>query len=124
MNKSHSPIPVAGGRLMGLMESVIESYLDRMSSEEKIEIVERMMGKFMDSLTPEERREMVASMMPKMMEQFMSAMKPKEMGEMMASMMPAMMECMASEEFFEAMQDCCAQMGVRLEKEDTGDDGP
>ena len=84
---------------MGLKDKMMNNMIDKMSKEEKAEMMESMMDKFFEDFTPEEKTEMMLKMMPRMMEGIdMSQMMPMMMAQMMGGMMGgAMAEGEASE---------------------------
>lgn len=52
---------------MGLKDSMMKFMMDRMSKEDKLEMMDKMMDNFFSDFTPEEMGQMMMSMMPKMM---------------------------------------------------------
>ena len=86
---------------MGMMDKV----MDRMSKEEKEEMMGKTMGKIFDDMTADDKKKMMGEMMPKMMEGTnMMEMMPKMMmnmmgggegkGGMMEMMMGMMPQCL------------------------------
>lgn len=76
---------------MGFKNKMMESMMEKMSSEERKEMMEGMMENFFSNMTKEEKQDMMNNMMPKMMEQMMGGSQGQ--GGMMG-MMPKMMEQM------------------------------
>lgn len=79
---------------MGLKDAMMERMIDKMSKEEKQEMMDKMMNKFFSSMTKEERKEMMATMMPKMMDNMFKDMTAQDKQEFMMTMMPQMMGMM------------------------------
>ena len=52
---------------MSLKEKMMENMLEKMSKEEKFEMMDKMMDKFFADMTSEDKQEMMQKMMPKMM---------------------------------------------------------
>ena len=77
---------------MGLKDRMMDRYMDKLTKEEKLEMMDQMMDKFLEDFSPEERQEMMVKMMPKMMEGIdMAQMMPVMMMQMMPMMMGGMM---------------------------------
>ncbi len=89
----------------------MDRMMNKMSREEKREMMDSMMEKFFSDMTAEEKREMMMGMMPKMMAGMMES-----MSSMMGERDPGEMN--VSDEMFEMMRSCCAQMGFDLKKRD------
>jgi len=66
----------------------------KMSKEEKLKMMDKMMDEFFASMTAEEKKEMMKQMMPKMMEKMFEGMSGEDKRELMSSMMPTMMSSM------------------------------
>jgi deoxyhypusine synthase len=96
---------------MSLKERMMDRMMNKMSKEEKREMMDSMMEKFLADMTPEEKREMMMGMMPKMMGGMMES-----MSSMMGEGDPGEMN--VSDEMFERMRSHCAQMGFDLTKRD------
>ncbi|MCK5561118.1 MAG: hypothetical protein KAJ51_11010 [Thermoplasmata archaeon] len=79
---------------MGLKDKMMERMIDKMSKEEKQEMMDKMMDRFFASMTKAERKEMMATMMPKMMDNMFKGMSSAEKQELMMAMMPQMMGMM------------------------------
>lgn len=90
---------------------MMDRMMEKMSKEEKREMMDSMMEKFFADMTPEEKGEMMMGMMPKMMSGMM---------ESMSSMMGggAGDEMRVSDEMFEMMRSCCAGMGFELNRQE------
>ncbi len=52
---------------MGFKEKMMDGMMNKMSSEEKKEMMDQMMDKFFSDMSKEEKQEMMQNMMPKMM---------------------------------------------------------
>ncbi len=77
---------------MGMKDKMMERMIDKMSKEEKAEMMESMMDRFFEDFTPEEKQELMVRMMPRMMEGIdMSQMMPAMMAQMMGGMMGGQM---------------------------------
>ena len=76
---------------MGFKEKMMERMIDKMSKEEKLEMMDKMMEKFFSGLSKSDRKELMKSMMPKMMENMFKGMSAQERQEIMMAMMPQMM---------------------------------
>ncbi len=92
----------------------MDKMLEGMSSEEKRQMMDRMMEKFFANMTSEDKREMMQGMMPKMMAGMMES-----MSSMMGEGAPGKME--VSEEMFDMMRSCCASMGFELRRRESRD---
>jgi hypothetical protein len=79
---------------MGIKDAMMERMIDKMSKEEKQEMMEKMMDKFFSSMTKEEKKEMMNTMMPKMMDNMFKDMSAQDKQELMMGMMPQMMSMM------------------------------
>lgn len=79
---------------MGLKDKMMERMIDKMSKEEKQEMMDKMMDKFFSSMTKAERKEMMKTMMPKMMNNMFKDMSSADKQELMMTMMPQMMGMM------------------------------
>jgi hypothetical protein len=81
---------------MGVMESMMETMMNRMSQEDKAAMMDKMMAKFFEGMTKEDKQRMMQEMMPKMMEgmtmmDMMSGMMGSGENEGMMGMMSGMM---------------------------------
>lgn len=65
---------------MGVKDQMMNRMVDKMSKEEKAEMMESMMSKFFEDFTPEEKQDLVMKMMPMMMENM-------DLSQMMGGMM-------------------------------------
>jgi hypothetical protein len=75
---------------MGFKDKMMGNMMDKMTSEEKKEMMDAMMENFFSGMTSEEKQEMMNNMMPKMMEQMMGSSNTSgdnPMMKMMSSMM-------------------------------------
>ncbi len=79
---------------MGLKDRMMERMIDKMSKEERHEMMDKMMDKFVSSMTKDERKELMMTMMPKMMDNMFKGMTAHERQELMMGMMPQMMGMM------------------------------
>lgn len=79
---------------MGLKDKMMERMIDKMSKEEKQEMMDKMMDRFFASMTKAERKKMMATMMPKMMDNMFKDMSRADKQEFMMTMMPQMMGMM------------------------------
>lgn len=75
---------------MGIKDKMMDRYMDKMTKEEKVEMMDSMMERFLEDFTPEEK----AGMMETMMGRFLGDFTPEERQDMMLKMMPRMMEGM------------------------------
>ena len=88
---------------MGLRDWMMKRTMRKMSKEEKLKMMDKMMDEFFASMTAEEKKEMMEKMMPKMMDKMFEGMSGEDKREMMASMMPKMMSSMMPEMMREMM---------------------
>lgn len=88
---------------MGFKEKIMEGMMNKMSSEEKKEMMDKMMEKFFSGMTDEEKKEMMKEMMPKMTKQMMG-------GGSMMEMMGMMMGKDEDKENFNPMEMCQKMM--------------
>ena len=73
---------------MTFKESMMDRMMDKMTKEEKAEMMDKMMVKFFEGFTPEEKQDLMLKMMPKMMQGVdLSQMMPQMMMSMMGGMM-------------------------------------
>ena len=102
---------------MGIKEKMMDAMMNKMSKEEKMEMMDKMMNSFFDGMTNEEKTDMMNKMMPKMMQNMMKG-NMGGMGKMMDSFMnrgPEMMKNMMggsdepAEDDFSPM-DMCKEM--------------
>lgn len=78
---------------MGLNEKMLNDMMDKMSSQDKEELMKELMGKFFSEMSRETKQEM----MEKMMKKFFSSMTAEEKEKTMKNMMPDMVETMMKE---------------------------
>jgi hypothetical protein len=69
---------------MWLREKMMNSMMDKMSSEEKKGMMDSMMDRFFSTMSKEEKQDMMQSMMPKMMKNMMGGKDGKMMNRMMS----------------------------------------
>ena len=79
---------------MGLKDWMMKRTIRKMSKEEKLKMMDKMMDEFFASMTAEEKKEMMEKMMPKMMDKMFEGMSGEDKQKLMASMMPKMMSLM------------------------------
>jgi len=79
---------------MGLRDWMMKRTIRKMSKEEKLKMMDKMMDEFFASMTAEEKKEMMKQMMPKMMDKMFEGMSGENKRELMSSMMPTMMSSM------------------------------
>lgn len=76
---------------MGFKDKMMGNMMDKMTAEEKKEMMDSMMESFFSGMTSEEKQEMMNSMMPKMMEQMMGGSSNTSGDNPMMKMMSSMM---------------------------------
>ena len=96
---------------MGIKEKMMESMMEGMSKEEKMDMMNKMMDSFYSNMTDEEKKEMMNNMMPKMMQNMMGGNKKGSMMGMMRNMMGSKMggEKDSEDDVFNPM-DMCREM--------------
>lgn len=77
---------------MGLKEKMMDSMMNNMSKEEKMEMMDKMMNSFFSDMTDEDKKEMMSNMMPKMIQNMMGGNEGGSMMGMMRNMMGSMMK--------------------------------
>lgn len=92
---------------MGIKDKMMDSMMNKMSPEERKEMMENMMEKFFDGMTEEEKGALMKDMMPKMMQYMMEG-----SGSMMGMMQHMMGGSLASngENEGESPMDMCKEM--------------
>lgn len=78
---------------MGLNEKMINDMMDKMSAQEKEEMMRKLMEKFFSEMSQESKQEMMETML----KQFFSSMTAEEKEKTMKNMMPDMMETIMKE---------------------------
>ncbi len=103
---------------MGIKDKMMDSMMNKMSPEERKEMMENMMEKFFDGMTEEEKGALIKDMMPKMMQHMMGESGP--MMGMMQHMMSGGSPCDGENEG-ESPMDMCKEMiqSIKQSKEIT-----